>query len=183
MARLHEYQGKALLREHGIDAPPGVVIRDPEAARTAAEQLGGRVVLKVQAWVTGRKSRGGVVFCDSPDEAAKTAERMLAMRFGNFPVTEVLVESLIDIKDEFFVSLSINDATRAPVLLLDTAGGTGIEERADKVHRLPVDLENGVDRGEVERIVNATEVDPGVRSALVDAIVRVPVIAQQYEAR
>lgn len=183
MARLHEYQGKALLREHGIDAPAGEVIGDPESARAAAERLGGRVVLKVQAWVTGRKSRGGVAFCDSPEDAAKTAERMLGMRFGNFPVREVLVESLIDINHEFFVSLSIDDATRAPVLLLDTAGGTGIEERADKVHRLPVDLEKGVDRVEVERIVNATGVDPDVRSALVDAIVRVPEIAKKYEAR
>ncbi|MCP3903771.1 MAG: hypothetical protein GY715_09065, partial [Planctomycetes bacterium] len=129
MARLHEYQGKALLREEGVDVPRGAVARTPEEAATAARDVGSRVVLKVQAWITGRKARGGVVFADEPAEAEDHARTLLGMRFGNFPVTEVLVEEVLDIRDELFVSLTIDDRAQAPLLLLDPHGGSGIEDR------------------------------------------------------
>ena len=91
MARLHEYQGKALLKQRGIHVPDGQAITTPQQAHVVAAELGGRVVLKVQAWITGRKARGGVLFADTPDEAKAHAETLRAMRFGNFPVSEVLV--------------------------------------------------------------------------------------------
>ena len=97
MARLHEYQGKALLGEHGIHVPRGRAASSAAAAREITEDLGCPVVLKAQAWVTGRKAKGGVVFADDPDQAASHAEKLLSMSFGNFPVTEVLVEEAIDI--------------------------------------------------------------------------------------
>ncbi|MHC5024393.1 MAG: ATP-grasp domain-containing protein, partial [Planctomycetota bacterium] len=110
VARLHEYQGKALLRQHGVIVPDGRAVRSPEEARNVTAQLGGRAILKAQAWITGRKARGGVVVADSPDHAAAAASALLALRFGNFPVTEVLVEQLLEIRDELFVSLTIDDA-------------------------------------------------------------------------
>jgi succinyl-CoA synthetase beta subunit len=97
MARLHEYQGKELLAAHGLKTPSGRAVKTPDGAREAAAKIGGRVVLKVQAWVTGRKALGGVKFADTPDEAASDAEALLGMRFGNFPVEEVQrsIESII----------------------------------------------------------------------------------------
>ena len=89
MARLHEYQGKALLKDHGLAVPEGGVVSSAADARRLAGELGGRVVLKVQAWITGRAARGGVRFADTPEEAADIAASMLEMTFGNFPVTEV----------------------------------------------------------------------------------------------
>ena len=97
MARLHEYQGKELLAAHGLKTPSGQAVKTPDGAREAAAEIGGRVVLKVQAWVTGRKALGGVKFADTPEEAASDAEALLGMRFGNFPVEEVQrsIESII----------------------------------------------------------------------------------------
>ncbi len=69
MARLHEYQGKALLKQRGIHIPEGQAITTPQQAHDVAAELGGRVVLKVQAWITGRKALGGVLFADTPEEA------------------------------------------------------------------------------------------------------------------
>ena len=89
MARLHEYQGKKLLEEHGIGVPVGRAVTTPDAARAAAAEIGCPVVLKVQAWVTGRAQQGGVVFADSPDEAAVKCQELLGLSFGNFPVSEV----------------------------------------------------------------------------------------------
>ena len=131
MARLHEYQGKRVLAEHGIGVPRFEVVRSGEEAERATQRLGGRAVVKIQAWTTGRKAIGGVALVDSPEQARTEAERMLEIRVGNFPVEELLVEELLPIDRELFISLSIDDAARAPMMLLSLIGGSGIEERAD----------------------------------------------------
>jgi len=183
VARLHEYQGKALLTKHGINVPRGEVVRSADEAHEAAKRLGGKTILKVQAWITGRKDKGGVVFVNSPDEAATHAAKLLSLKFGNFPVTEVLIEELIPIKDELFVSLSIDDASRAPVLLLDVAGGTGIEDRAATVHRIAIDMGEGVDAERVRSILDGSSIEPKLRAGVHGAVMEICTIARQYEAR
>ena len=183
MARLHEYQGKALLGEHGIPVPRGRAVSSAAAAREFAANLGVPVVLKAQAWVTGRKAKGGVVFADDPDQAAVHAEKLLSMSFGNFPVTEVLVEETIDIRDELFVSLSIDDAAQAPVLLLDCQGGSGIEDRASSVARLPVDVTEGLAPELIQQELSKSSIDESFHEAIVDAIVKAVDLAREIEAR
>jgi succinyl-CoA synthetase beta subunit len=183
MARLHEYQGKALLREEGIHVPQGRPVRTAVDARLVATEIRGTVVLKVQTWTTSRKAKGGVVFADTPDEAAAHAEKLLAMTFGNFPVQELLVEEQLEIASELFVSLSIDDAARAPLLLLDLHGGSGIEERASSIVRLPVDVENGIDKQAVLRVLAGSMVDPSHHEGLAVVIVKIVELAKRVEAR
>ncbi len=183
MARLHEYQGKAILTKFGLDVPDGRVVHSANEAATAAKSLGGRVVIKAQAWVTGRAAVGGVKFADTPDQAHDAAAAMLQLTFGNFPVTELLVEQAIDITNEVFVSFSIDDAAQAPILLLDAQGGTGIEDRAATVHTLPVDVRKGVSSDDVASVLAESSIDAAQRPAVVDAIARVAEIARQCEAR
>ena len=118
MARLHEYQGKAILARHGFEVPRGGAASSPDEAARVAKSIDGPVVVKIQAWTTGRAAIGGVAFANSPDEAAVHAKRMLGMRVGNFPVTQVLVEEKLALSRELFVSLSIDDHARAPMILL-----------------------------------------------------------------
>lgn len=177
MARIHEYQGKELLRDAGIRVPRGEAVARAEDAARVALELGGRVILKVQAWTTSRKAQGGVVFADSPEEAAEAAERLLGMRFGNFPVEEILVEECLDIARECFVSLSIDDAAQRPLLLFDAKGGSGIEDRADEVSRVPVDLEHGVDRAALRLACG------DLPEAIDEAIARIVDLAKTIEAR
>ena len=104
--------------------------RTAEEAVAAAAELGGEVVIKIQAWTTGRAGIGGVAFAKKPDEVRAHATRMLAMKVGQFPVEAVLVEEKIEIDREFFLSFAIDDAARAPMIIFAAGGGTGIEERA-----------------------------------------------------
>src|SRR5579864_9212400 len=137
MARLHEYQGKAILAANGFAIPRGRAASTADDAVAAAKELGGEVVIKIQAWTTGRAGIGGVAFAKKPDEVLAHAKRMLAMKVGQFPVEAVLVEEKIDIAREFFLSLAIDDAARAPVIIFAAGGGTGIEERAASTYRIP----------------------------------------------
>src|SRR6266567_4511748 len=117
MARLHEYQGKAILAANGFKIPRGRAASTADEAVAAANELaskvGGEVVIKIQAWTTGRAGIGGVAFAKKPDDVRAHATRMLAMKIGQFPVEAVLVEEKIDIQREFFLSFAIDDAARA----------------------------------------------------------------------
>ena len=183
MARLHEYQGKTLLARHGFTVPRGGPASTPEQAGDVARQLNGPVVVKIQAWTTGRAALGGVAFASSPSEAAAHAQRMLGMRVGNFPVTEVLVEEKLALARELFVSLSIDDHEKRPVVLLSLAGGSGIEDRAAQVHRLLCDVKHGPDPEALRRAIDASDLDAAVRPAIASAVSNVFQLAKAIEAR
>ena len=140
MARLHEYQGKAILAANGFKIPRGRAASTADDAVAAAKELAGgkkgsEVVIKIQAWTTGRAGIGGVMFAKRPDDVRGHAARMLGMKVGQFPVEAVLVEEKIAIDREFFLSFAIDDAARAPVIIFAGGGGSGIEERAASTRR------------------------------------------------
>src|SRR5215472_7501127 len=152
MARLHEYQGKAILAANGFKVPRGQAAATADEAVAAAKELGSDVVVKIQAWTTGRAGIGGVAFAKEPEDLRAHAERMLAMKVGQFPVEAVLVEEKIDIDREFFLSFAIDDAARAPMIIVAAGGGTGIEERSATTRRIPCD----VNRGPLDSAVDET---------------------------
>ena len=158
MARLHEYQGKAILAANGFKIPRGCSARTGEEAVAAAAKLGGEVVIKIQAWTTGRAGIGGVAFAKKTDEVHRHAERMLSMKVGQFPVEAVLIEEKIDIDREFFLSFAIDDAARAPMIIFAAGGGSGIEERAASTRRIPCDVK----RGPLESAVNEAVASSGL---------------------
>src|SRR6059058_3983290 len=147
MARLHEYQGKAILAANGFKIPRGRAAATADEAVSAAKELigpkGGEVVIKIQAWTTGRAGMGGVAFAKKPADVRGHAARMLAMKVGQFPVETVLLEEKIDIEREFFLSFAIDDAARAPMIIFDAGGGSGIEERAASTRRIACDVKRG----------------------------------------
>ncbi len=183
MARLHEYQGKSLLASAGIAVPRGGPAATAEAAAAVAKSLGGPVVVKMQAWTTARKAMGGIAFADTPEQVAEHARRILAMKVGNFPVTHVLVEEKVAIARELFVSFSIDDAARCPVILLSLSGGSGIEERASEVFRFACDVELGPDAAAVGAALAKAGVPTDQAARIVEAVGAVFGLAKQIEAR
>lgn len=183
MARLHEYQGKRLLSDAGFQTPRGGVARTPVEAQRIASEVGGRVVVKIQAWTTGRKAMGGVKFADTPEQAGDVARDMLAMKVGNFPVEQVLIEECVDITDELFVSLSINDRDRQPMLLLAATGGSGIEQRAEQVHRVPCPIGAGPAEADIRSFLATTRIDRALHDRLHTSIRAVFEVARKHEAR
>ena len=183
MARLHEYQGKKLLADAGFETPRGGVAGSVDQARRIAAALGTRVVVKIQAWTTGRKAIGGVQFADTPDQAAVIAGDMLTIKVGNFPVEQVLIEECVDIKNELFVSLSINDRERQPMLLLAATGGSGIEERAEQVRRISCPIATGPAETEIRSFLSTTPIDKALHDKLHASIHAVFEVARKHEAR
>jgi succinyl-CoA synthetase beta subunit len=183
MARLHEYQGKAILAANGFKIPRGSPARTAEEAAAAAAKWGGEVVIKIQAWTTGRAGIGGVAVAKKPDEVHAHATRMLAMKVGQFPVEAVLVEEKIDIDREFFLSFAIDDAARAPMIIFAAGGGTGIEERAASTRRIRCDVNRGPLDSDVNEAVSSCGLSPKQMTQLADSIRKLYAAARSVEAR
>jgi len=147
---LYEHQGKELFREHGIPTPRGIVARSPEEARTAAEELGGGAVVKVQVQIGGRGKGGGIVVARTADEAEQAAERMLSQGFKDMPVTRVLCEELVDIAAEFYAAITLDRGAGRFLAMVTAEGGVEIEqlaeERPEAIRRTHIDPMLGVRR-------------------------------------
>jgi succinyl-CoA synthetase beta subunit len=183
MARLHEYQGKAILAANGFKIPHGRAVSSVNDAVAAAKELGGEVVIKIQAWTTGRAGIGGVAFAKKLDDVRTHAERMLAMKVGQFPVEAMLVEEKIEIDREFFLSFAIDDAARAPVIIFGAGGGTGIEERAPSTRRVPCDVKSGPLDSAVSEAVSSCGLSPAYAKQLAESIRKLFAAARSVEAR
>ena len=183
MARLHEYQGKAILAANGFKIPRGRAVLSADDAVVAAKELGGEVVIKIQAWTTGRAGIGGVAFAKGPDDVRAHAERMLSMKVGQFPVEAVLFEEKIDIDREFFLSFAIDDAARAPVIIFAAGGGTGIEKRAASIRRIACDVSSGPEASALNEAVDVCGLSQAHAEQLAESIRKLFAAARSVEAR
>src|ERR1043166_472050 len=183
MARLHENQGKAILAANGFNIPRGRPTATAGEAVAAAKELGREVVIKIQAWTTGRAGIGGVAFARSPNDVRAHTQRMLTMKIGQFPVEAVLVEEKIDIDREFFLSFAIDDSARAPMIIFAAGGGTGIEERAAATRRIPCDVNRGPLDSGVDEAVASCGLSANNAKELNDSIRKLFAAARSVEAR
>jgi len=183
MARLHEYQGKAILAANGFKIPRGRAAATADEAMAIAREFEGEVVIKIQAWTTGRASIGGVAFARKPADVRGHAARMLAMKVGQFPVEAVLVEEKIAIEREFFLSFAIDDAARAPTIIFAAGGGSGIEERAASTKRIPCDVKAGPVESAVTDAVSSCGLSKEHAAQLAESIPKLFAAAKGVEAR
>src|SRR5437868_11452473 len=188
MARLHEHQGKAILAANGFKIPRGRVVSTAAEAVAAAKELAGgelgrEVVIKIQAWTTGRAGIGGVAFAKMPEDVRAHAARMLAMKVGQFPVEAVLIEEKLAIEREFFISFAIDDAARAPVIVFAVGGGTGIEERAASTRRIPCEVNRGPLDSAVNEAVRSCGLSRPSAAQLAESMQKLFAAARSVEAR
>jgi succinyl-CoA synthetase beta subunit len=138
--KIHEYQGKELLRKFGVPVPRGIVARSPEEAYQAAKELGTDVVVvKAQIHAGGRGKGGGVKLAKSPEEAREIARQMLGMKLVTHQtgpegreVRVLLIEEALPIDKEFYLGIVLDRASGRPVIMASEAGGMDIEEVAAK---------------------------------------------------
>jgi succinyl-CoA synthetase beta subunit len=136
--KIHEYQAKEIFRRFGVPTPRGEMVTTPDQAKAVAQRLGTKiVVVKAQIHAGGRGKAGGVKLAKSPEEAADLAKAMLGMTLvtpqtgpGGRIVKRLLIEEGLDIKRELYLSILVDRAVAAPVIMASTAGGVEIEEVA-----------------------------------------------------
>jgi succinyl-CoA synthetase beta subunit len=142
--KIHEYQGKSLLKEYGVPVPRGIVARTPEEAEAAAKELGTDVVVvKAQIHAGGRGKGGGVKLAKSPAEAKEIASQILGMELITHQtgpegqeVKTLLIEEGLPIDREFYLGITLDRVTGRNVFMASSAGGMDIEKVAEETPEL-----------------------------------------------
>lgn len=177
--KIHEYQAKHLLAQHGAPVPSGDVASDPETAREIARHIGKRVAVKAQVHVGGRGKAGGIKLANTPDEAYQAAVAILGMDIKGLTVRKVLVEEAVDIATEYYLGITLDRDAREDAVIFSLAGGIDIEEVAaetpEKIVRSLIDPLIGLpgfQRNEI--LYGAGASRPAIRSInqILDALYR-----------
>jgi succinyl-CoA synthetase beta subunit len=154
---LYEYQGRELFARHGLPVLGGGVATTPQEARSIAERLGGRVVVKAQVKVGGRGKAGGVRLAENADEAQAHATAILGMDIKGHTVHKVMITTTADIAEEYYFSYLLDRANRTFLCIASVAGGMEIEQVAheapEKVAKVNIDAVKGVDEATARAIV------------------------------
>jgi succinyl-CoA synthetase beta subunit len=137
--KIHEYQGKELLRQFGIPVPRGIPAFTVQEAVEAAQKLGGPVwVVKAQIHAGGRGKGGGVKLARSIDDVKKLSSEILGMQLVTHQTGEMgqkvrrlFIEDGADIKHEYYVSAVTDRATQRVAFIVSSEGGMDIEHVAE----------------------------------------------------
>jgi succinyl-CoA synthetase beta subunit len=150
--KIHEYQGKQLFKQYGVPVLRGIAVQTADQAEAAAKELGSPIiVVKSQIHAGGRGKgtvyadeamtkqvmAGGVKLAKSPAEAKELAGKLL----GNYlktiqtgdgckQVQTLYIEDGCAIAKELYLSILLDRAAGAPVLIVSSEGGMDIEEVA-----------------------------------------------------
>ncbi len=141
--KLFEYEAKSILQNYGISIPRGKVAQTPEAAAAIAQELGSKVFLKSQITVSGRGKAGGILAAANPTEAATVAASLIGKIIKGIQVHTLLVEERLDLKEQYYASITVDRQAKCFVALASTSGGVDIEDVAkntpEKISRLKID--------------------------------------------
>jgi succinyl-CoA synthetase beta subunit len=171
--KIHEYQGKEILRKFGVTVPRGIPCMSVDEAVKAAEELGGPVwVVKAQIHAGGRGKGGGVKVAKSIEQVKEYANQIMGMQLVTHQtgpegqkVNRLLIEEGADIKQELYVSLVTDRVTQKIVLMASSEGGMDIEEVAhsnpEKIHNVVIEPSVGLTDEQADDVARKIGVPEG----------------------
>lgn len=136
--KIHEYQGKEILRKYNVPVPRGHVAFSVEEAVEAAQKLGGSLwVVKAQIHAGGRGKGGGVKLARTIEEVRQRASEILGMTLVTHQtgpegrlVKRLLIEEGMNIERELYVGITLDRARSQNAVMASTEGGVEIEKVA-----------------------------------------------------
>ena len=154
--KIHEYQGKEILRQFGVPVPRGIAAFTVQEAVEAAQKLGGPVwVVKAQIHAGGRGKGGGVKVAKTIEDVKRIAGEILGMQLKTHQtgpqgqkVRRLYIEDGADIQKEYYLSVVTDRATQKVAFIASSEGGMDIEEVAhatpEKIVKVFVDPLKGL---------------------------------------
>jgi succinyl-CoA synthetase beta subunit len=178
--KIHEYQGKEILRNFGVPVPRGIPAFTVQEAVEAAQKLGGPMwVVKAQIHAGGRGKGGGVKLARSIDEVKTLAGQILGMQLvthqtgaAGQKVRRLLIEDGADIKKELYVSVVTDRASQKVAMMASSEGGMDIEEVAhktpEKIIKVFVDPTQGITDQQAKQLADGIGVPAASTAQAVD---------------
>ena len=192
--KIHEYQGKDILRQFGVPVPRGIAAFTVQEAVEAAQKLGGPVwVVKAQIHAGGRGKGGGVKLARSIDDVKALAGEILGMQLVTHQtgaqgqkVRRLLIEDGADIKKEYYVSAVTDRASQRVALMASSEGGMNIEEVAhdtpEKIIKVFVDPAAGLTDSQAKELADGIGVPAGSTALCMDVLKKLYKVYMETDA-
>ena len=173
---LFEYQARDLFESHQIPVLAGAVATTADQAYSAAEKIGGKVVVKAQVKVGGRGKAGGVKLAENAADAKEKAGAILGMDIKGHIVKKVMIAQAAPIESEYYLAILLDRANRNFLVMASVAGGMEIEEVAhktpEKLARVGIDPNKGIDKAQALEIAKGGQFPADVLDQVADVLVK-----------
>jgi succinyl-CoA synthetase beta subunit len=160
-----EFQAKELFAKHGVATTLGVVAETPEAARAAAEEMGGVTVVKAQVKAGGRGKAGGVKIAKSADEAESYARDIIGMEIKGLRVNRVLVTPATPPVEEYYFYFLLDRSNRSHLCIASVA-----KTNPDAVRQIPINAIEGVTPEKAAEIVDDAKFPAELRDQAIEMV-------------
>ncbi|HXE47438.1 MAG TPA: ADP-forming succinate--CoA ligase subunit beta [Ramlibacter sp.] len=192
--KIHEYQGKEILRNFGVPVPRGIPAFTVQEAVEAAQKLGGPVwVVKAQIHAGGRGKGGGVKLARSVEEVKSLAGQILGMQLvthqtgpAGQKVRRLLIEDGADIKKEYYVSVVTDRASQQVAIMASSEGGMNIEEVAhatpEKIIKAFVDPLVGLSDAQAKKLADGIGVPSASTAQAIDVFKKLYKVYMETDA-
>ena len=168
-----EYQGKKVLSERFENVALGLVTSNVRDAVGYSSEVGFPVVIKAQVLIGGRGKAGGVKLAFNQEEVKSIADDILGMDIKGHKVEEILVAKAVDIKEEWYMSITFDRANRSMTLIFSVEGGVDIEQVAhespEKVLKMPINSLEGLEISDLKKRL----LEAGLNKSHVDELVKI----------
>ena len=173
---LFEYQARDLFESHQIPVLAGAVATTADQAFSAAEKIGGKVVVKAQVKVGGRGKAGGVKVAENAADAKEKAGAILGMDIKGHIVKKVMIAQAAPIESEYYLAILLDRANRNFLVMASVAGGMEIEEVAhktpEKLARVGIDPNKDIDKAQALEIAKGGQFPADVLDQVADVLVK-----------
>ncbi len=172
---LFEYQARDLFEANAIPVLKAKVATTPAQARDAAQEIGGKVVVKAQVKVGGRGKAGGVKLAENGADVFVKAEAILGMDIKGHVVKKVMIAAAAPIESEYYLAILLDRSNRSFLVMASVAGGMDIEEVAhktpEKLAKVHIDPNEGIDQAKALEIVRQGGFGSDVEKQVADVLV------------
>ena len=168
--KIHEYQGKQILKSYNIPIQDGVVVENKEDIESAIDKVAeeyqcSQFIVKAQIHAGGRGKGGGVKFCPDKASTIEAANNILGMNLvtpqtgeSGQKVRKIYITKAFDIAHEYYVAITLDRSKNQDVIMASTEGGMDIEkvaeETPDKIIKVWVDPLSGLQDDQVKTLAD-----------------------------
>ena len=172
---LFEYQARDLFEANSIPVLKAKVATTAAQARDAAQEIGGKVVVKAQVKIGGRGKAGGVKLAENGEDAYVKAEAILGMDIKGHIVKKVMIAAAAPIESEYYLAILLDRSNRSFLVMASVAGGMDIEEVAhktpEKLAKVHIDPNEGISQEKALTIVRQGGFGSDVENQVADVLV------------
>lgn len=186
--KLYEYQAKKIFKDNSISVLNGTVCSTEKEAGDAFASVGKgqEVILKSQVLVGGRGKSGGIRSAQTVAEAVDIFKELMDTHIKGFPVAKVLIEEKAEIRNEYYVGITIDPTFYRPILLISSRGGMEVEtiarESPSALGQYILNPRYGIPSHEILRLIGELGISKGLSMPLTDVVKKLYKIFCNYDA-